>query len=139
MVKFYVHISSILSCRVTNKAYHGLCLVTLYSYKWLGLQKIDHLSAKSHWFLLYLLYHNLITIDTTTIKSWSQLQNLMGFLLQFTEMRYFILNGRYLWKYNSVKFLLTWSIFAGSVTYVTGFAKNLYVAEWWIFPKLWQC
>ena len=78
-----------------------------------GPAKIDHLSTKNCWFLLSLLYHNLITIDITTIKSSSQLQNLMGFLLQLTEMRYFILNGRYLRKYNSVQFALTWSIFAG--------------------------
>ena len=48
--------------------------------------KIDYLSAKNHWFLVCLLYHNLITIYTTAIKSLSLMQNLMGFLLQLTEM-----------------------------------------------------
>ena len=48
--------------------------------------KIDHVSAKNHRFLACLLYHNLITIYTTATKSSSLLQNLMGFLLQLTEM-----------------------------------------------------
>ena len=52
-----------------------------------GPAKINHVSAKNHRFLACLLYHNLITIYTTTIKSLSLLQNLMGFLLQLTEMR----------------------------------------------------
>ena len=51
-----------------------------------GSARIDHLSTKNHWFLARLLYHNLITIYTTTTKSLSLLQNLMGFLLQLTEM-----------------------------------------------------
>ena len=42
---------------------------------------------KKHQFLVCLLYHNLITIYTTATKSSSLLQNLMGFLLQLTEMR----------------------------------------------------
>ena len=45
-----------------------------------GPVKIDHLSTKNRQFLMYLLYHNLITIYTTATKS-SLLQNLMGFLL----------------------------------------------------------
>ena len=48
--------------------------------------KIDHVSAKNRRFLACLLNHNLITIYTTAIKSSSLLQNLMGFLLQLTEM-----------------------------------------------------
>ena len=38
----------------------------------------------------YLHYHNLKTIYTNMIKSLSLLQNLMGFLLKFTEMEYHI-------------------------------------------------
>ena len=48
--------------------------------------KIDHVSTKNHRFLACLLYYNLITIYTTAIKSSSLLPNLMGFLLQLTEM-----------------------------------------------------
>ena len=52
-----------------------------------GPAKIDHVSTKKdHRFLTCLLYHNLKTIYTTTTKSLSLLQNLMGFLLQLTEM-----------------------------------------------------
>ena len=51
-----------------------------------GPAKIDHVSAKNWQFLACLLYHNLVTIYTTTTKSSSLLQNLMGFLLQLTEM-----------------------------------------------------
>ena len=51
-----------------------------------GPAKIDHVSAKNCQFLACLLYHNLITIYTTATKSSSLLQNLMGFLLQLTEM-----------------------------------------------------
>ena len=36
-----------------------------------------------------LFYHNLLTIYTNT-TSWPLMQNLMGFLLQFTEMEYYI-------------------------------------------------
>ena len=39
---------------------------------------------------LSLLYHNLRTVYTNTIKSLSLLQNLMGFLLKVTEMGYHI-------------------------------------------------
>ena len=48
--------------------------------------KIDHVSAKNCQFLACFLYHNLITIYTTTTKSSSLLQNLMGFLLQIMEI-----------------------------------------------------
>ena len=41
---------------------------------------------KNGQFLACLLYHNLINIYTTATKSSSLLENLMGFLLQFTEM-----------------------------------------------------
>ena len=51
-----------------------------------GPAKIDHVSAKNRQFLACLLYHNLKTIYTTATKSSSLLQNLMGFLLQLTEM-----------------------------------------------------
>ena len=64
--------------------------------------KINHLSAKTSPIFAFLLYHNLITVYSTTTKPSSLLQNLMGFLLQFTEMGYFILNRRYQQKYNSV-------------------------------------
>ena len=46
----------------------------------------DHVSAKNRRFLACLRYHNLIVIYTTTTKSSSLLQNLMGFLLLLTEM-----------------------------------------------------
>ena len=39
---------------------------------------------------LSLLYHNLQTTGTNKIKSLSLLQNLMGFLQEFTEMAYHI-------------------------------------------------
>ena len=48
--------------------------------------------CKNGWFLVFLLYHNLITICN---KIWSLLQNLMGFLWQLMEMQYYILNGIY--------------------------------------------
>ena len=47
--------------------------------------KVDHLRAKNHRFLACLLYRSL-TVYNTAIKSSSPLQNLMGFLLQLTEM-----------------------------------------------------
>ena len=57
--------------------------------------KIDHVSTKNLQFLACLLYHNLITIYTTTTKSSSLLQNSMGVLLQLTEMGWHIWNERY--------------------------------------------
>ena len=57
--------------------------------------KINHLSTKNCRFYLFLLYHTFITIYTTTTKSPSPLQNLMGFLLQFMELGYYVLNKRY--------------------------------------------
>ena len=42
-----------------------------------------------------LLYHSLTTVYTTTTKSSPLLLNLMSFLLQVMEMKYYILNGRY--------------------------------------------
>ena len=56
---------------------------------------IYHLNVNNHQFLLSFLYHKLITIYTTATKSLSLLQNLMGFLLQLTEIEYCILNGKY--------------------------------------------
>ena len=67
------------------------CYAKLYM---TGPVKIDYLSANKLLSFLLLLYHNLITIYTTATIS-SLLQNLMGFLLQLTEMGYYILNGRY--------------------------------------------
>ena len=71
---------------------------------------------KNHPFLVCLLCHNSITIYTTAAKSSSLLQNSMGFLLQLTEIWWLIQNERYYWKYNSVQFVLTWSIFIDLVT-----------------------
>ena len=51
-----------------------------------GPAKIDHVSVKNCQFLVYLLYHNLITVYATACKSSPLLQNLMDFLLQLTEM-----------------------------------------------------
>ena len=55
-----------------------------------GPAKINHVSAKKSPIFPYLLYHNLRTVCTNTIKSLSLLQNLMGFLLKFTEMGYHV-------------------------------------------------
>ena len=62
---------------------------------WLGLQKSTIWAQKNHRFLSFLLYHNLITIYTTTTKSSSLLQNLMCIFLQLAEMGHCVLNGRY--------------------------------------------
>ena len=43
-----------------------------------GPVKIDHLSAKKSPIVLLLLYHNFLTIYTTTTKSLSLLQNVMS-------------------------------------------------------------
>ena len=51
-----------------------------------GTAKFHYLSTKIYQFLVCLLYHNLITVYTTAIKSSSLLQNSMGLLLQLTEM-----------------------------------------------------
>ena len=59
---------------------------TFYMTNVTGPVKIDHVSTKNPRFLACLLYHNLITIYATATKSSSLLQNLMGFLLQLTEM-----------------------------------------------------
>ena len=53
---------------------------------------INHLSKNNY--RLFCLY-SIITIYTTTTKSSSLLQKLMGILLQLTEMGYYILNRRY--------------------------------------------
>ena len=53
-----------------------------------GPAKTNHVSAKKSPIFLYLLYHNLQTIYTNAPKSLSLLQNLMGFLLKFTEIDY---------------------------------------------------
>ena len=46
-----------------------------------GPAKADYLSTKNRQFLMCLLYHNLINIYTTAIKSSSLLQTLTDFLL----------------------------------------------------------
>ena len=51
-----------------------------------GPAKFNYLSTKICQFLVCLLYHNLITIYTTAAKSSLLMQNLMGLLLQLTEM-----------------------------------------------------
>ena len=53
-----------------------------------GPVKIDHVGAKESTIFLFLLHHNLIAICTSTTKSFTLPQNLMGFLLQFTEIWY---------------------------------------------------
>ena len=50
---------------------------------------IYHMSTEK---LPVLLYHNVRTICTNNLKSLLLLQNLMGFLLKFTEMAYHIQN-----------------------------------------------
>ena len=42
--------------------------------------------------MFFLLYHHLLTIYINATKSLPLLQNLMGFLLQFTETEYCIQN-----------------------------------------------
>ena len=44
---------------------------------------------------VYKHYHNLRTIYTNKLKSLLLLQNLMGFLLKFTEVEYHIQSWRY--------------------------------------------
>ena len=77
--------SNIVACTESLTAILGY----VYTYV-TGPVKIDHVSAK----IANFFYHNL-TIYTTATKSSLVLQNLMGFLLQLTAMRYYILNGRY--------------------------------------------
>ena len=50
---------------------------------WLGLQPYGH---KKSPIFSSLLYHNLQTANTNNTKSLSLLQNLVGFLLKFTEV-----------------------------------------------------
>ena len=59
-----------------------------------GPAKIKHLSTKNCQFL-YLLHYNLITIYANTTKSFPLLQNLMDFLLKFTETEYHNWNSGY--------------------------------------------
>ena len=57
----------------------------------IGPAKIYRVSAKKSLICVSsLLYHNLLTVHTNKTKSLSQLQNLMGFFLKFTEMKYHI-------------------------------------------------
>ena len=51
--------------------------------------KVNHVSAKSQ---LTLLYQISITVFTSKTKCLLLIQNLMGFLLQFTEIRFYIQN-----------------------------------------------
>ena len=53
-----------------------------------GTVKINHMSAKYRRFFILAL----LNVYTTTTKSSSLLHNLMGFLLQLTVARYYILN-----------------------------------------------
>ena len=61
---------------------HGPC--TRHAYV-TGPVKINHVSTKTCRFFVFAL---LITICTNKIKSLTLMQNLMGFLLNFREMRY---------------------------------------------------
>ena len=77
---------------------------------------IDHLSAKNFHFVLHLLHRNLITIYTNTTMSFLPLQNLMGFLLQLTEMECYIQN----WILVKIQLGIIYAHmvdFAGPVTY----------------------
>ena len=58
-----------------------------HTYMWPGLQKSTMLVQKFADFSS-LHYHNLVTIYTSTTKCLLAMQNLMGFLLQFTEIEY---------------------------------------------------
>ena len=66
---------------ITNFAIASILIV------WETPSKIDHVSTKNRRFLACLLYHKFIIVYTTATKSLPLLQNLMGFLLQLTEMR----------------------------------------------------
>ena len=55
--------------------------------------KIDHLSTKNHQFFSTLLYHNFKTDYIISTKSSPLLQHCFGFLLQLTELRYYVLHG----------------------------------------------
>ena len=67
-------------------------------YMWPSLQKLTIWVQKINDFLI-LFCHNFITIYTTTTKSSSLLQSLMDFLLQLTELGYYILSE---WYYSLV-------------------------------------
>ena len=75
---------------------HPCALLQNYSLcRQASLWKIDHLSTKNAHFS-YMHHHNLITIFTNTLKSFSLLRNLIGFLLlQFTETEFYTGTWRY--------------------------------------------
>ena len=58
----------------------------LLMYMWPGMQKLTMWAQKNRRFFLSLLYHNLQTICNNKLKTVPLLQNLMGFLLKFTEV-----------------------------------------------------
>ena len=67
--------------------------VLYYQYMWWACKNWPS-ECKNHCFL-YLLHYNLITIYNNIAKSFPLLQNLMDFLLQFTEIEYYTWNWRY--------------------------------------------
>ena len=62
-----------------------------------GLQKSTMWVQKNCWFFSYLLYHNLQTIYTNTIKYLPLLQNLMGFLLKWSHMLFKLPTPIHVW------------------------------------------
>ena len=70
-------------------------LVVTDNSDWCYVWQIKLLDVQKMLIFLSLPYRNIITVYTTTTKSSSILQNLLAFLLQLTEMGYYILNGRY--------------------------------------------
>ena len=58
----------------------------------MNVMSIMRAQIKNHKLLLSLLYHNLTTICANTVKCISLLQNLLGILMHFTELGYYIYN-----------------------------------------------
>ena len=91
-------------CRVTIKANALIAFIQWFNGYFIGMliiinvtrsAKINHVSTKKLPIFLFLLYHNLQTTCTNKTKSLALLQNLMGFLLKFTETGYHIQSWRY--------------------------------------------
>ena len=77
-----------------NKAGRQWLISLYFVINWTGYAKINFMSPKNcH--VLFLLYHHLLTNYMNATKCLPILQNLMGFLLQFTETEYCIQNWRY--------------------------------------------
>ena len=74
--------------------HHSTTFIYMHMYI-CGPMKINHVSTKKLLTFSSLHYHNLWTICTNKIKFLPLLQNLMGFLLNFTEMGYHIQSWRY--------------------------------------------